>query len=278
MIYVDEWLHQVATPRVVWSWMSERGCHTTCVRTASTSYSGWPGLWLLCCTSLNCTSSCRPSVIWMPDLSRRLGPWHRSLWCSLVPRVSARWGIARWYSKKEVIYSNLTPLNMVFVSTLIVVAACLIGSAHCRPDDPRDPWHDEEMIQSVREIRTNVRARNPDPPFPRTAVSRRQSPVRHATQDAELIAAGFTHTYRDFFPATRGRKLPSYHAVKVGRQTGIFPSWEEAKRHVEGYPGNNHMAFRKYEDAANWLLDRLAMPDVIGPFERVPMPDVQSVL
>ena len=211
MIYVDEWLHQVATPSVVWSWMSERGCHTTCVRTASTSYSGWPGLWLLCCTSLNCTSNCRPS-------------------------------------------------------------------AHCRPDDPRDPWHDEEMIQSVREIRTNVRARNPDPPFPRTAVSRRQSPGRHATQDAELIAAGFTHTYRDFFPATRGRKLPSYHAVKVGRQAGIFPSWEEAKRHVEGYPGNNHMAFRKYEDAANWLLDRLAMPDVIGPFERVPMPDVQSVL
>ena len=138
---MDEWLHQVATPSVVWSWMSERGCHTTCVRTASTSYSGWPGLWLLC-TSLNCTSSCWPS-------------------------------------------------------------------AHCRPDDPRDPWHDEEMIQSVREIRTNVRARNPDPPFPRTAVSRRQSPVRHATQDAELIAAGFTHTYRDFFPATRGRKLPS---------------------------------------------------------------------
>ena len=158
MLYVDEWLHQVATPSVVWSWMSKRGCHTTCVRTASTSYSGWPGLWLLCCTSLNCTSSCWPS-------------------------------------------------------------------AHCRPDDPRDPWHDEEMIQSVREIRTNVR---------------KQSPGRHATQDAELIAAGFTHTYRDFFPATRGRKLSSYHAVKVGRQTGIFP------RHVEGYPGNNHMAFRKY--------------------------------
>ena len=99
---------------------------------------------------------------------------------SNVFSASVSWGIARWYYKKEVIYSNLTPTNMIFALLLTVVAACLIGAAHCSPDLPRDPWHDQEMIQGVRGIRENIRARHLERPFPQTAQSRRQSPVRDA--------------------------------------------------------------------------------------------------
>ena len=174
---------------------------------------------------------------------------------SNVFSASVSWGIARWYYKKEVIYSNLTPWNMAFVSILTIVAACLIGSALCNPEAPRDPWHDEEMIQNVREIRTTIRARSP-------TQTGRQSPERYATQEAELIAAGFTNLYRPVIPATRGNKFSSCYAVRVGRETGIFPSWDEARKHVDGFSGADHRSFRKYDDAVNWLLGRLAMPDV----------------
>ena len=169
------------------------------------------------------------------------------------------WGVARWYYKAEVIYSNLTPTNMIFASLLTVTVACLVGAAHSEP--PRDAWHDEEIIESVRELRRNIQTRMPEPcvRFPST--------YRHANAyalDEELIAAGYDYTFRDFFPATRNRKIPTYYAVRRGRKTGIFPNWEEAQAQVECFHHNDHMSFRKYEDAANWLLGRLTMPDVRG--------------
>ena len=170
------------------------------------------------------------------------------------------WGVSRWYYKAEVIYSNITPTNMIFASLLTVTAACIIGASHSDPG-PRDPWHDEEMLEGVREIRKNIRARSQEPPARRGVVYR---PSNAYSLDDQLIAAGYTHTYRDFFPATRGRQVPTYYAVRKGRQTGIFPNWQEAQPQVEGFRGNDHMSFRKYEDAANWLLDRLAMPDLQG--------------
>ena len=46
-----------------------------------------------------------------------------------------------------------------------------------------------------------------------------------------------------------------YYAVKVGRKTGIFDTWEECKDYVEGYDGALYKSFSNYLDATNYLSD-----------------------
>ena len=46
-----------------------------------------------------------------------------------------------------------------------------------------------------------------------------------------------------------------YYAVKVGKKTGIFITWEECKEQVEGFEGALYKSFSKLEDANNYLLD-----------------------
>ena len=179
---------------------------------------------------------------------------------SNVLSASVSWGIARWYYKQEVIYSYITPWNMIFVSTLTVVTTCLVMSAPRYSDGPQNAWHDEAMIQHVREIRTNIRAHSPDHQDPPTPVPKRQSPVRHSTQEAQLIAAGYTHTFRSLPASAHVNRRQSYIAIKRGRETGIFENWEEARKHVDDSSGAEHMAFRRYDDAARWLLGRMTLP------------------
>ncbi len=45
----------------------------------------------------------------------------------------------------------------------------------------------------------------------------------------------------------------SYYAVAVGREVGVFPSWEDAKRQVSGFPGAKHKKFRTKVEAERFL-------------------------
>lgn len=44
-----------------------------------------------------------------------------------------------------------------------------------------------------------------------------------------------------------------YYAVKIGRSTGIFDTWEKCKKQIEGYSGAIYKSFSNYEDAEKFL-------------------------
>lgn len=46
-----------------------------------------------------------------------------------------------------------------------------------------------------------------------------------------------------------------YYAVKKGKETGIFQTWEECKRQVEGYSGAVYKSFGTEEEAKAYLLN-----------------------
>lgn len=43
------------------------------------------------------------------------------------------------------------------------------------------------------------------------------------------------------------------YAVKVGRKTGLFYSWEECEKSVKGYKGTIYKSFSREEEAKNYL-------------------------
>lgn len=49
-------------------------------------------------------------------------------------------------------------------------------------------------------------------------------------------------------------KAPSkYYAVAVGRQVGVFSTWEECRSSVDGYPRAKFRSFTNKQDAYTWL-------------------------
>ncbi len=44
-----------------------------------------------------------------------------------------------------------------------------------------------------------------------------------------------------------------YYAVRVGRETGIYMSWDEAEKLVKGYPDAKYEGFRTREDAEHYM-------------------------
>ena len=44
-----------------------------------------------------------------------------------------------------------------------------------------------------------------------------------------------------------------FYAVKAGRQTGIFNSWEECKKQVDGYPSASYKSFKTAAEAASYI-------------------------
>ena len=61
-----------------------------------------------------------------------------------------------------------------------------------------------------------------------------------------------------------------YYAVKVGKKTGIFNTWEECKEQVEGFEGAVYKSFSKLEDANDFLLEQQQLHlEVDGPIAYV---------
>ena len=46
-----------------------------------------------------------------------------------------------------------------------------------------------------------------------------------------------------------------YYAVKVGRETGIYTSWEEAEKLVKGYSDAKYKSFKTKKDADHYMKD-----------------------
>lgn len=44
-----------------------------------------------------------------------------------------------------------------------------------------------------------------------------------------------------------------YYAIKVGRKTGIYNSWNECKEYVDGYPNAIYKSFNKLKDAEEFI-------------------------
>lgn len=47
-------------------------------------------------------------------------------------------------------------------------------------------------------------------------------------------------------------KSKKYYVVRVGRERGIFDSWEECKPLVDGFQGAVYRSFKHYPQAEQW--------------------------
>ena len=45
-----------------------------------------------------------------------------------------------------------------------------------------------------------------------------------------------------------------YYAVKTGRKTGIYTSWEDTEKLVKGYPDAKYKCFKTREDAETYMV------------------------
>jgi len=53
---------------------------------------------------------------------------------------------------------------------------------------------------------------------------------------------------RQFRPRSRPSGKTRYYAVRVGRETGIFPSWKDARRYVDGFSRPEYGSFKTREE------------------------------
>lgn len=70
------------------------------------------------------------------------------------------------------------------------------------------------------------------------------------------------HAYKDFGcrsplkeggNSVRKEKIMKYYAVKVGVRTGVFTSWEECQKAVDGFSGAKFKKFRSLEEAERFI-------------------------
>ena len=57
-----------------------------------------------------------------------------------------------------------------------------------------------------------------------------------------------------------------YYAVRVGRVPGVYDTWEEAERQVNGFRGNEHARFDNKQDAVRYMRQKFAnIPNIPMP-------------
>ena len=50
--------------------------------------------------------------------------------------------------------------------------------------------------------------------------------------------------------------VAKFYAVKKGRETGIFQTWDECKKQVDGFSGALYRSFATYQDAKEYLTEK----------------------
>lgn len=55
--------------------------------------------------------------------------------------------------------------------------------------------------------------------------------------------------------------VKKYYAVKVGKKTGVFNTWEECKENVNGYKGAIYKSFNGYDEAVAFINDNTKCDD-----------------
>lgn len=58
--------------------------------------------------------------------------------------------------------------------------------------------------------------------------------------------------------------MNKFYAVKKGRKTGVFLTWEECEEQVKGYKGANYKSFSTLEEAKHFLEDVSKSDNVLG--------------
>jgi len=59
-----------------------------------------------------------------------------------------------------------------------------------------------------------------------------------------------------------------YHAVSVGKKTGIFLTWSLCNKQVNKYAGATHEGFEELEEAVTWLLSHGSQRDTITVYDK----------
>ncbi|WEA88509.1 RNase H1/viroplasmin domain-containing protein [Lactobacillus gasseri] len=55
-----------------------------------------------------------------------------------------------------------------------------------------------------------------------------------------------------------------YYAVKKGRTPGVYRTWEDAKKQVDGFSGAEYKSFEKITDATEYLdWNKETQPDIV---------------
>lgn len=58
----------------------------------------------------------------------------------------------------------------------------------------------------------------------------------------------------EFYPYVKlGKFMGKFYAVKIGRETGIFLTWDECAKNVNKYPGAVYKSFKTRDEAENFL-------------------------
>lgn len=47
--------------------------------------------------------------------------------------------------------------------------------------------------------------------------------------------------------------MPKFYAVAIGREPGIYSTWDEAQKQVNGFPGNLHKSFMYLKEAEQFM-------------------------
>ncbi|MCI5605048.1 MAG: ribonuclease H family protein [Clostridia bacterium] len=55
--------------------------------------------------------------------------------------------------------------------------------------------------------------------------------------------------------------MKKYYAVKNGRHTGIYETWDECREQVNGYSGAEYKSFSNYSDAASYIGGQISLFD-----------------
>lgn len=66
-----------------------------------------------------------------------------------------------------------------------------------------------------------------------------------------LMELGFTPIHRKTF-VKESQVASKFYAVREGRKTGIFTSWDECKAQVDGHPGAVYKSFKTRAEAEEW--------------------------
>ena len=72
------------------------------------------------------------------------------------------------------------------------------------------------------------------------------------------------------------RKKARYHAVKVGREPGIYLTWAECQEQVTGFPGAAFKGFQTLTEAQSFLGDSAATPKSAAAEASAAVPDSEG--
>lgn len=57
--------------------------------------------------------------------------------------------------------------------------------------------------------------------------------------------------------------MKKFYAVRTGKNTGVFSSWDECKKNVDGFPSAVYKSFLSYEEAENFVMNKKTISEPI---------------